>query len=119
MSGGNRAPGLEEGDLDGSDGLKALLVGVGEIFEGDGVFAGDDHGLSGGPLLPGWRGIMKLAAMLKDRVALITGAAAGIGEAIARLFAGQGAHVHMLDRDADGCRRAAESICAAGGSAFF
>jgi 3-oxoacyl-[acyl-carrier protein] reductase len=56
--------------------------------------------------------------MLKDRVALVTGAATGIGESIARLFAGHGAQVHMLDRDADGCRRVAESICAAGGSAF-
>jgi 3-oxoacyl-[acyl-carrier protein] reductase len=62
---------------------------------------------------------MGLIAMLKDRVALITGGAAGIGEAIARLFASQGAHIHMLDRDADGCRKVAESISAAGGSAFF
>ncbi|MCU1237903.1 MAG: short-chain dehydrogenase/reductase [Candidatus Solibacter sp.] len=56
--------------------------------------------------------------MLRDRVALITGAATGIGEAIARLFASQGAQVHILDRDADGCKRVAESICADGGAAF-
>ena len=56
--------------------------------------------------------------MLKDRVALITGAATGIGEAVARLFASQGAQVHILDRDVEGCRRVAESIGAAGGSAF-
>ena len=56
--------------------------------------------------------------MLKDRVALVTGAAAGIGESIARLFATQGAQVHLLDSDADGCNRVAASIVAAGGSAF-
>jgi 3-oxoacyl-[acyl-carrier protein] reductase len=55
--------------------------------------------------------------MLKDRVTLISGAATGIGEAIARLFAGHGAHIYLLDRDHDGCRRVAESIVAAGGSA--
>ena len=55
--------------------------------------------------------------MLKDRVALISGAATGIGEAIARLFASQGAHTYILDRDPAGCRRVAESIVSAGGSA--
>jgi 3-oxoacyl-[acyl-carrier protein] reductase len=62
--------------------------------------------------------MMNVAAMLRDRVALITGAATGIGEAIARLFAGQGAHVHILDRDADGCKRVCDSIIENGGSAF-
>ena len=47
--------------------------------------------------------------MLKDRVTLISGAATGIGEAIARLLASQGAHTYLLDRDQDGCRRVAES----------
>jgi NAD(P)-dependent dehydrogenase (short-subunit alcohol dehydrogenase family) len=55
--------------------------------------------------------------MLKDRVALVSGAATGIGEAIARLFANQGAHVYILDRDMAGCRRVAESIISTGGSA--
>jgi NAD(P)-dependent dehydrogenase (short-subunit alcohol dehydrogenase family) len=55
--------------------------------------------------------------MLKDRVALITGAATGIGEAVARLFASQGAHVHLLDRDLDGCRSVADSIVSGGGAA--
>jgi len=55
--------------------------------------------------------------LLKDRVAIVTGAAAGIGEAIARLFASEGAHVHMFDKDADACRSVAEEIVAAGASA--
>jgi 3-oxoacyl-[acyl-carrier protein] reductase len=55
--------------------------------------------------------------MLKDRVALISGAATGIGEAVAQLFASQGAHTYIFDRDVVGCRRVAESIVASGGSA--
>jgi 3-oxoacyl-[acyl-carrier protein] reductase len=62
--------------------------------------------------------MMELAAMLKDRIALITGGATGIGEAVARLFASQGAHVHILDRDAEGSKTVAHSICAEGGTAF-
>jgi len=38
---------------------------------------------------------------LIGRVALITGAAAGIGEAIAHLFAENGARVFLLDRDGE------------------
>lgn len=38
---------------------------------------------------------------LEGRVALVTGAARGIGEATARLMAGEGAHVVVLDRPAD------------------
>jgi 3-oxoacyl-[acyl-carrier protein] reductase len=55
--------------------------------------------------------------MLKDRVVLISGAATGIGEAVARLFASQGAHTYILDRDLAGCRNVAESIVSTGGSA--
>ena len=55
--------------------------------------------------------------MLNDRVALISGAATGIGEAIARHFASHGAHVYILDKDLAGCQSVAESIQAAGGSA--
>ena len=56
--------------------------------------------------------------IIKDRVALITGAATGIGEEIARQFAAQGAHVHLLDRDGEGCAAVAGSIVSGGGSAF-
>jgi 3-oxoacyl-[acyl-carrier protein] reductase len=51
---------------------------------------------------------------LEDQVALITGAATGIGEAIARLFARQGAQVWLLDRDGEGVRAVAETIRAEG-----
>ena len=37
---------------------------------------------------------------LKGRVALVTGAAAGIGEAIARALAGEACSVWLLDRTA-------------------
>jgi len=46
---------------------------------------------------------------LKNKTALVTGAARGIGEAIARTFAAEGAHVHVTDiNDADGKRIAGE-----------
>ena len=35
--------------------------------------------------------------LLQDKTALITGAATGIGEAVARLFAREGARVFLLD----------------------
>jgi len=54
---------------------------------------------------------------LQDKVTLVTGAGTGIGEAIARLFAQEGARVYLFDRDAETNRRAAESIAVAGGSA--
>jgi 3-oxoacyl-[acyl-carrier protein] reductase len=55
--------------------------------------------------------------LLREKVALVTGAATGIGEAIAKLFAAEGAQVFMIDRDAPGGHAVAESIAAAGGFA--
>ena len=53
--------------------------------------------------------------LLNEKTALITGAATGIGEAVARLFASEGARVFLLDRDAARNRSVAESIRSAGG----
>lgn len=50
-------------------------------------------------------------------MALVTGAATGIGEAIARLFAEQGAKVFLLDRDAQTNEATAASIRGASGFA--
>jgi len=53
--------------------------------------------------------------LLKDKVALVTGTATGIGEATVRLLAQNGARVFLLDRDGDGNRAVADSIRAEGG----
>ena len=46
---------------------------------------------------------------LQGRTALVTGAASGIGRAVATRFAAEGATVVFTDRDLDGVRRAAEA----------
>ena len=53
---------------------------------------------------------------LKDKIALVTGASRGIGEAIAKLLAQQGAHVIVSSRKAEACERVVAEIKAAGGS---
>ena len=52
---------------------------------------------------------------LKDKVAVVTGAAGGIGQAIAELFAREGARVALADRDATRLREVADAISASGG----
>jgi NAD(P)-dependent dehydrogenase (short-subunit alcohol dehydrogenase family) len=47
---------------------------------------------------------------LSNRIAVVTGAASGIGEAIARQFAAAGAIVILLDRDPANGRRVTEAI---------
>ncbi len=56
---------------------------------------------------------------LKDRVAIVTGATSGIGEASARLFAEEGARVTVAGRDEARGRNVAAAIAAAGGKALF
>jgi NAD(P)-dependent dehydrogenase (short-subunit alcohol dehydrogenase family) len=51
------------------------------------------------------------------KIALITGASRGIGEAAAHLMAAQGAHVLVSSRKADGVEAVADSIRQAGGQA--
>lgn len=55
---------------------------------------------------------------LKNRVAVITGAASGMGAAAARLFAASGAKVALLARRADRLTALSEEITAAGGTAL-
>ncbi len=54
---------------------------------------------------------------LDDQVAIVTGAGAGIGRAIAQTFASAGAAVIVSDRDADAARTVADDIQAQGGKA--
>ncbi len=57
------------------------------------------------------------AFSLDGKAAVITGAASGIGLAIARRFAGSGSSVHILDRDVKAGEAAARQIHQAGGRA--
>ncbi len=54
------------------------------------------------------------AALLTDRIAVVTGAAVGIGEAIAGAFARFGAHVAICDRDVPNLESTTERIKAEG-----
>ena len=58
-------------------------------------------------------------SLLKGQVAIITGAASGIGRAAARLFAEHGARVLIADVDEAGGREAQAEIAARGVDAMF
>ncbi len=56
---------------------------------------------------------------VKGKVAIVTGASRGIGEAIARVYGENGMKVVLAARSADAGQRVADEICAAGGDAIF
>lgn len=55
---------------------------------------------------------------VKGKVALITGGGSGLGEAAARVLAGEGAKVVVLGRTADEVKKVAEDIRTSGGEAM-
>lgn len=55
---------------------------------------------------------------LRDKIALITGAGSGLGLAMSRLFAAEGAFVIMTDCDQTAAQTGAEGITEAGGQAL-
>ena len=56
--------------------------------------------------------------LLQDKVAIITGAGANIGEACAKMLAAQGAKIVVADINVEGADRVAGEINASGGTAF-
>src|ERR1700761_9624931 len=55
--------------------------------------------------------------LLEDHIAVVTGAASGIGRAIAAGYAREGAQVVLLDINKDGAEQAAQEIRESGGRA--
>lgn len=55
-----------------------------------------------------------LSRSIAGRVAIVTGAASGMGRATARLFASEGARVALVDRDGEACAEVADEIAADG-----
>ena len=56
--------------------------------------------------------------LLKNKVAIVTGAAAGIGAGVDKLFAENGAHVFLADLDGAGAKSVAHGLTSRGYSAF-
>lgn len=62
---------------------------------------------------------MDASQRLKNKIALITGPASGIGEGIAKIFASHGADVILVDVQESKGRQVAELIRREGGEAYF
>ena len=52
----------------------------------------------------------------KEKVALITGSAKGLGREIARLFAEEGANISISDIDKEGIKKTGEDFLGVGGA---
>jgi 3-oxoacyl-[acyl-carrier protein] reductase len=61
--------------------------------------------------------LSKLSRSIEGRLALITGAASGMGRATAYVFADEGARLALVDRNTDGVNAVADEVRAAGGAA--
>jgi len=61
--------------------------------------------------------LSKLSRSIEGSVAMVTGAASGMGRATAHLFADEGAHVAVTDLGADRVQAVVDEITEAGGSA--
>lgn len=61
--------------------------------------------------------LSKLSRSIENKVAIVTGAASGMGRATSRLFADEGARVAALDVSAESLTRVVEEINDAGGEA--
>ena len=60
---------------------------------------------------------MEIEMLLKDKVALVTGGGQGIGEAVAKCYAKEGAKVVVVDYNEETARKVAEEIKNNGGEA--
>jgi 3-oxoacyl-[acyl-carrier protein] reductase len=67
------------------------------------------------PMKPSVWQALEGAQLVKGKVVMITGAAAGIGRACALLFAHQGAKVALVDLQEEGLKRVCEEVIARGG----